>query len=95
IAVSYKKPESEFVILPVGMAENLCAKHIQYWKSIKKKDGGKHDAFPIFLSFSSSPKAHAGHHKFIRDHILKFRNRWDILDLSPEKLRDPRGWKVS
>ena len=94
VAVRYQMPQSKFVVLPVGLAENLCAKYIKYLKELPKKDGKTRKGFGIYLPYLTVSKKHETLGTSISTKLKEFEDRWDILKEEPEILRDPSKWPI-
>jgi hypothetical protein len=96
VGVAYAPGESRYVVLPVGLAENLCRLHCDYWRSVPvRKSDERSNSFPIYLCFAANPKSHADHHLRIKRNLIAYENAWSILDKSPEELRDRACWPIA
>jgi hypothetical protein len=100
VGVSYDPAGSRFVVLPVALAEQVCARHCAYWHSIpatKRKTGEPGErsrSFPIYLAFKKTRGTHVEHHTRMQRNLLAFEDRWDVLSEPVERLHDPRAWPL-
>ena len=94
VAVSSSKAGSRFVV-PVGLAERLCQQHINWWYKVptNTKSGKRSLSFPIYMNFMLEKQKHA-HHMKMREILLSYENRWDVLELPLDKLRDEGRWPL-
>jgi len=96
IGVQFIPGNSRFVVLPVGLAEKICQLHCTYWYNIPTRTsrGKRSSSFPIYLAFVRTPKSHFEHHSRIQRNLKRYENAWHVLDIDPEKLRDPNEWQI-
>lgn len=84
-----------FVVLPVALAEKLCRCHCDYFYSVPKRDATKRSPqFPIYLRLHGRAIAHSGHHEKIKNILLAFENRWDLLFKPIDLLHADTAWSV-
>ena len=96
VGVHYLQDKNRFVVLPVGLAEKICQFHCNYWFKVPKKNNEKRSpSFQIYLAFLKSPKTHSEHHNRIIRNLRDYENAWHVLDIDPEKLRDPNEWQIN
>jgi len=96
IGVRFLLGNSRFVILPVGLAEKICQLHCNYWFNVptRTQSGQRSPSFPIYLAFEKVPISHFEHHNRIRRNLNLYGNAWHMLDIEPEKLRDPNECQI-
>jgi hypothetical protein len=96
VAVHYHPKSPRFVVMPVGYAERLCRAHIDHWYNIPLKKGGQRTSnFPIYLSFSRNPSTNTEHHVKMMNGLLRYENAWEVMNESPDSLRDPDRWDLA
>lgn len=94
VGVSYG-PSPKFVVLPVALAEKLCRCHCDYFYSVPKRNGKKRSAsFPIYLRLSGQARDHSRQHEKIKNNLLDFENRWDLLSKPLDLLHDETAWSI-
>lgn len=96
VAVSSSKMGSRFVVLPVGLAEQLCQRHIKWWYAIptNTKTGKRSQSFPIYMNFKQEKSKHA-HQTKMREIFLSYENKWDVLEEPLDRLRDGALCRIS
>lgn len=96
VAVSYHAEGSRFVVLPVALAEALCALHATFWNGVptRKKKEKRSAAFPIYLPLDANRKSHPEHYARLKRNVQRFENAWHILKEPIEKLHDPKKWPL-
>jgi hypothetical protein len=94
--VSYKISGTRIVVIPVALAEKLCALHCDYWYNVPTgtATAKRSHSFPIYLSFAAKRESHQAHDDRVQRNILKFENRWDILSMPISVLNDPKKWPL-
>lgn len=95
VGVNYQPEGSRFVVMPVAVAESLCRLHCDYWAAVPTRSGGKRsDSFPIYLTFTSDPRAHADHHDRVKRNLAAYEDAWQVLNEPIERLHDAAAWKL-
>jgi len=96
VGVNYQKDQSRFFVMPVAFAEKLCRYHVDFWRSVPRKADKEErsSSFPIYLCLNTPRATHHEHDEKIMRNLVSFENRWDVLDVSVDKLHNPRIWKL-
>jgi len=101
VAVHYRPNGSEFVVLPVALAEKICRTFVDYWRAVpaKKRETGKmgerSETFPLWPCFIAPARQnHKKHDEQMMKNLQAFRGKWSVLDEDVEKLHDPKAWPL-
>ena len=95
VLVHAQREGSRFVVLPVGLAEQMARLDVEQWFAVPKLDGSKRSAgFDARPAFTHLRKQSLPTEMFMQNTLLAFENRWDVLDASIEKLNDAAAWGV-
>ena len=84
-----------FFVLPVALAEKLCRCHCDYFYSVPKRNTTKRSpSFPIYLRLLGTATAHSRQHEKIKNNLLAFENRWDLLSEPVDLLHAETAWSL-
>ena len=96
ILVHAKRDRSRFVVLPVALAESIARQHVEQWYVVPKRDGLQRspgfDARIPFTRLSAEPRESE---RQLNEVLIRYEDRWDILELPVDELKDMNRWGIS
>lgn len=96
VSVRYGDPPL-FVVMPVALAEKLCRHACDGWFRVPKTDGTRRSPnFPVYLRYAADPsKTLPDRDQRIRQNLLAYQDRWDLLFEPIKRLHDGTAWRVT
>lgn len=95
VLVHASRVRSRFVVLPVGLAEQLARAVVEHWYKIPRRDGAQRSAgFDARPRFTRLSKEVTEREIAVQKILLSFEDRWQILEHPVDELQNPRVWKA-